>query len=59
VLIALDANGDGEITAAEIRAAVTALENLDKDGDGWVRREEMRPASRPEDEQRGQRQPGR
>jgi len=43
VLIALDTDGDGEITAAEIKNAVAALKSLDKDNDGWVRREEMRP----------------
>jgi len=45
VLIALDADGDGDITAAEIQNAVAALKSLDKDGDGWIRREEMRPAN--------------
>ena len=45
VLIALDADGNGDITAAEIKNAVAALKSLDEDGDGWVRREEMRPAN--------------
>ena len=57
VLVALDADGDGEITAAEIRNAAAALKALDRDGDGWVRREEMRPAARPNGRQRGRPQP--
>jgi len=40
---ALDADGDGEISSAEIANAATALKKLDVNGDGWIRREEMRP----------------
>jgi hypothetical protein len=43
LLKALDADGDGNISAAEIEAAVTALKNMDSDGDGTVTREELRP----------------
>ena len=43
--VALDVDGDGEITVTEIQKAGAALKSLDKDGDGWVRREEMRPAN--------------
>jgi len=40
---ALDANGDGEISSAEITNAAAVLKKLDANGDGWIRREEMRP----------------
>jgi len=43
VILALDANGDGEVSAAEMAASTAALKKLDKDGDGRVSREEMRP----------------
>lgn len=43
LLNALDADGDGNISAAEIEAAATALKNMDSDGDGTVTREELRP----------------
>ena len=44
VVLALDANGDGEISAGEIAGGAAALKKLDTDGDGRVGREEMRPA---------------
>ena len=44
LILALDANGDGEISAEEIANGVAALKKLDTDGDGELSREEMRPA---------------
>lgn len=44
VILALDANGDGEISSGEIANGAAALEKLDADGDGRISREEMRPA---------------
>jgi len=44
VILALDANGDGEISAEEIAGGAAALKKLDTDGDGRISREEMRPA---------------
>jgi len=38
---ALDANGDGEIDAEEIKNAVAVLKKLDKDGNGKLSREEI------------------
>lgn len=40
-LRALDANGDGELSAAEIDNAPKALRSLDRNGDGRLTREEM------------------
>lgn len=40
----LDANGDGTLDAGEIANAPKVLAALDKDADGSVTREEMRPA---------------
>jgi predicted O-methyltransferase YrrM len=42
-MTALDANGDGELSAEEIAGAAQALKKLDKDGDGKLSREELRP----------------
>jgi hypothetical protein len=44
---ALDANADGVIDEKEISNATVALKKLDKNGDGKLNPEELRPA-RPE-----------
>lgn len=44
LMTALDANGDGELSAAEIAGASQALSKLDKSGDGTLGREELAPA---------------
>ena len=45
ILSAVDANGDGTISAEELRnAAAAILKKLDKDGDGKITREEAAPA---------------
>lgn len=41
IIRALDANGDGAISAEEIQAATAALKALDKNGDGQLTREEF------------------
>lgn len=43
VMGALDANGDGQLSADEIAAASEALKKLDKNNDGTISREELRP----------------
>jgi len=43
LMVALDADEDGEISAKEIENAVEALKKLDKDDDGKLSREELRP----------------
>lgn len=43
VLAALDANGDKTISADEIANASAALKKLDKNGDGQLTKEELRP----------------
>lgn len=53
IIAALDANSDGEIDATELNNAVTALKKLDKNGDGKLTREELRPAGGPRGEGRG------
>jgi len=53
ILAAVDTNGDGVISAEEIRNSADAIRKLDKDGDGRVTREEAMPAREP-----GIRQPG-
>ena len=48
LIMALDANRDGEISAEEIENAAAALKKLDKNGDGKLTRAELRPAGAPE-----------
>ncbi|HUT91424.1 MAG TPA: aryl-sulfate sulfotransferase [Thermoguttaceae bacterium] len=43
VMRALDANGDGDLSAEEIKNVVAALKTLDVDGDGKLSRDELRP----------------
>ena len=43
IMAALDADEDGEISAAEIDNAVAALKSLDKDSDGKLSADELRP----------------
>ncbi len=43
IVAALDADGDGVLSAQEIEGAAAALKKLDKDGDGKLTREELRP----------------
>jgi len=43
VMIALDTNRDGELSAEEIKAATENLKKLDKNEDGKIDRIEMRP----------------
>ncbi len=43
LMLALDADKDGELSSDEIKNAATALKTLDKDEDGKLSREELRP----------------
>jgi Ca2+-binding EF-hand superfamily protein len=45
VLAALDADHNGEISAAEIQNSPAALKTLDKDGDGRLVTDELLPDS--------------
>jgi hypothetical protein len=47
LLAALDADGDGKLSAAEIAGAAEALKKLDKDGDGQLSPEELGEAPKP------------
>ncbi|MFQ5792653.1 MAG: hypothetical protein ACE5JI_19460 [Acidobacteriota bacterium] len=44
VILALDTNRDGELSASEIANAAASLKTLDRNGDGNLSRDEMRPA---------------
>lgn len=46
IVAALDADKNGEIDAAEIANAAVALKALDKNGDGKLSADEIRPARR-------------
>ena len=46
LMAALDADKDGELSAAEIKNVAKALKKLDKDGNGKLSREELRPQFR-------------
>lgn len=56
IIAALDANSDGVIDANEIANASAALKKLDKNGDGKLTQDELRPAP-PEGGPGGQRGP--
>lgn len=43
LMVALDADKNGELSAAEIAVAATALKTLDKNSDGKLSAEELRP----------------
>jgi Ca2+-binding EF-hand superfamily protein len=47
LLVALDADGDGELSAGEIEAASKSLLKLDRNGDGKLTRDEIGPPSGP------------
>ena len=47
LMTALDANKDGKISAEEIKGAADALKKLDKNGDGELTPDELRPSGRP------------
>ena len=53
VIVALDKNKDGEISAEEIKNAEKALVSLDTDGDGKLSGSEVRPAGRAGERQSG------
>lgn len=53
VLIALDADKNGEISGKEIENAAAALKSLDKNGDGKLTEEEVRPERPPGGRGRG------
>lgn len=56
IVLAIDTDGDGELSAREIVAAATSLKRLDANGDGKLSREELRPpGGGPEQRDRGDR----
>ena len=44
VMVALDGDGNGEISSEEIKGAVAALKKLDKNKDGKLSEDELRPS---------------
>ncbi|MFO0910142.1 MAG: YHYH protein [Isosphaeraceae bacterium] len=50
LIAALDGNKDGTLSPVELASAATAIRKLDRDGDGTVTNEELRPARPPGDE---------
>ncbi len=48
LVAAMDINKDGEVSAQEMVSATASLKTLDKNGDGRITLEEMRPAPTPE-----------
>lgn len=56
---ALDADQDGSLSPAEIENAAKALAKLDKNGDGTLSTDELRPAGLPERPGREPGEPGR
>ena len=44
IMVALDADGNGEISTVEIKGAASALQKLDKNKDGKLTQEELRPS---------------
>lgn len=48
IIVALDKDGNGELSTSEIEGAVAALQSLDKNGDGKLTIEELRPAGGPD-----------
>ncbi|MCA8985171.1 MAG: EF-hand domain-containing protein [Planctomycetaceae bacterium] len=57
MMLALDADGDGKISAAELANAVNALKALDKNNDGELTMEEIMPPRREGDPRFGERGP--
>lgn len=57
VLVALNVNGDNEISADEIKGSASALAKLDKNADGKIVEDELRPAGSEERQRSGP--PGR
>ena len=53
LMAALDADGDGSVSAAEIASAPRSLRALDADGDGRLAQEELRPPADGESEGAG------
>jgi hypothetical protein len=56
LMIALDLNQDGELSADELARATESLKTLDLNGDGKLTRRELQPARRPRPD--GERGPG-
>jgi len=57
VISALDLNKDGELSAEEIAKASESLKTLDKNGDGKLTQDELRPPRPPEGEGGGRGRP--